>query len=94
MSKCLIGAYFCFSVPFPCCLFFIDEDLNYDHLALGLKIALQNDKSAFDADRLQKYTGILFLGSLLFGIEYFPGYAEVFSRRQLKHANLIIVIRL
>ncbi|XP_021907947.1 UPF0553 protein-like [Carica papaya] len=37
--------------------FWPDEDLNYDHLALGLKIALQNDKSAFDADRLQKYTG-------------------------------------
>ncbi|XP_077233788.1 uncharacterized protein LOC143876060 isoform X2 [Tasmannia lanceolata] len=34
-----------------------DKDLNYDHLALGLKIALQKDKSAFDADRLQKYTG-------------------------------------
>ncbi|KAH9712282.1 Queuosine salvage protein [Citrus sinensis] len=34
-----------------------DKDLNYDHLASGLKAALQNDKSAFDADRLQKYTG-------------------------------------
>lgn len=34
-----------------------DKDLSYDHLALGLKAALQNDKSAFDADRLQKYTG-------------------------------------
>ncbi|KAK9231329.1 hypothetical protein WN943_021562 [Citrus x changshan-huyou] len=37
-----------------------DKDLNYDHLASGLKAALQNDKSAFDADRLQKYTGIFF----------------------------------
>ncbi|XP_077233784.1 uncharacterized protein LOC143876060 isoform X1 [Tasmannia lanceolata] len=37
--------------------FWPDKDLNYDHLALGLKIALQKDKSAFDADRLQKYTG-------------------------------------
>ncbi|KAH9663918.1 Queuosine salvage protein [Citrus sinensis] len=36
--------------------FWPDKDLNYDHLALGLKAALQNDKSAFDADRLQKYT--------------------------------------
>lgn len=35
-----------------------DKDLNYDHLASGLRDALQNDKSAFDADRLQKYTGI------------------------------------
>ena len=37
----------------------IDKELNYDHLALGLREALQNDKSALDADRLQKYTGIL-----------------------------------
>ncbi|KAL9461270.1 hypothetical protein AB3S75_004297 [Citrus x aurantiifolia] len=37
--------------------FWPDKDLNYDHLASGLKAALQNDKSAFDADRLQKYTG-------------------------------------
>ncbi|POO00731.1 putative Queuosine, Q, salvage protein family [Trema orientale] len=37
--------------------FWPDADLNYDNLALGLKEALQNDKSAFDADRLQKYTG-------------------------------------
>ncbi|KAH9712276.1 Queuosine salvage protein [Citrus sinensis] len=36
--------------------FWPDKDLNYDHLASGLKAALQNDKSAFDADRLQKYT--------------------------------------
>ncbi|THG18106.1 hypothetical protein TEA_024571 [Camellia sinensis var. sinensis] len=34
-----------------------DKDLSYDHLASGLKAALQNDKSVFDADRLQKYTG-------------------------------------
>ncbi|KAA8531586.1 hypothetical protein F0562_006295 [Nyssa sinensis] len=38
-------------------LFIIDEDLSYDCLALGLKAALENDKSVFDADRLQKYTG-------------------------------------
>ncbi|KAI9165480.1 hypothetical protein LWI28_014857 [Acer negundo] len=37
--------------------FWPDKELNYDHLASGLKAALQNDKSAFDADRLQKYTG-------------------------------------
>lgn len=38
-----------------------DKDLTYDHLASGLKAALQNDKSAFDVDRLQKYSGTLFL---------------------------------
>ncbi|PKU59468.1 queuosine salvage protein [Dendrobium catenatum] len=37
--------------------FWPDKDLSYDHLALGLKEALQNDKSALDADRLQSYTG-------------------------------------
>ncbi|KAL4644646.1 hypothetical protein ACB092_02G179500 [Castanea dentata] len=37
--------------------FWPDKELNYDHLASGLKAALQNDQSAFDADRLQKYTG-------------------------------------
>ncbi|KAK1359924.1 Queuosine salvage protein [Heracleum sosnowskyi] len=37
--------------------FWPDKDLTYDHLAAGLKAALQNDKSAFDADRLQSYTG-------------------------------------
>ncbi|PNX94237.1 hypothetical protein L195_g017409 [Trifolium pratense] len=37
--------------------FWPDKDLNYDDLASGLKAALQKDKSAFDADRLQKYTG-------------------------------------
>ncbi|XP_050204873.1 uncharacterized protein LOC126654910 [Mercurialis annua] len=37
--------------------FWPDKDLNYDHLASGLKAALQNDNSVFDADRLQKYTG-------------------------------------
>ncbi|XP_008800649.1 queuosine salvage protein-like isoform X2 [Phoenix dactylifera] len=37
--------------------FWPDKDLSYDHLALGLKAALQNDKSALDADRLQSYTG-------------------------------------
>lgn len=36
--------------------FWPDKDLNYDTLASGLKVALQNDKSAFDADRLQSYT--------------------------------------
>ncbi|XP_076945251.1 uncharacterized protein LOC143616256 [Bidens hawaiensis] len=35
----------------------IDKDLNYDNLASGLKQALENDKTVFDADRLQKYTG-------------------------------------
>ena len=34
-----------------------DKDLNYDDLASGLKAALENDKSVFDADQLQKYTG-------------------------------------
>lgn len=37
--------------------FWPDKDLNYDILASGLKEALENDNSAFDADRLQKYTG-------------------------------------
>ncbi|KAJ8765771.1 hypothetical protein K2173_014893 [Erythroxylum novogranatense] len=37
--------------------FWPDEDLSYDHLASGLKAALKNDKSVFDADRLQKFTG-------------------------------------
>ncbi|PKI71297.1 queuosine salvage protein-like [Punica granatum] len=37
--------------------FWPDKDLSYDHLASGLKDALLNDESAFDADRLQKYTG-------------------------------------
>ncbi|KAL0343508.1 UNVERIFIED_CONTAM: Queuosine salvage protein [Sesamum angustifolium] len=37
--------------------FWPDKEMTYDHLAAGLKEALQNDKSAFDADRLQKYTG-------------------------------------
>ncbi|PPR80971.1 hypothetical protein GOBAR_AA39744 [Gossypium barbadense] len=36
--------------------FWPDKDLNYDHLAKGLKEALLNDHSAFDADRLRKYT--------------------------------------
>ncbi|KAJ8769281.1 hypothetical protein K2173_002485 [Erythroxylum novogranatense] len=37
--------------------FWPDEELDYDHLASGLKAALHNDKSVLDADRLQKYTG-------------------------------------
>ncbi|XP_059456118.1 uncharacterized protein LOC132186255 isoform X2 [Corylus avellana] len=37
--------------------FWPDKDLNYDNLASGLKAALQNDKSVFDADHLQKITG-------------------------------------
>ncbi|KAJ9177358.1 hypothetical protein P3X46_012585 [Hevea brasiliensis] len=37
--------------------FWPDKDLSYDHLASGLKAALENDKSVFDADRLQKFTG-------------------------------------
>ncbi|KAJ1697476.1 hypothetical protein LUZ63_005988 [Rhynchospora breviuscula] len=37
--------------------FWPDKDLNYDHFAMGLKEALENDKSALDADHLQTYTG-------------------------------------
>ncbi|KAL3833263.1 hypothetical protein ACJIZ3_007999 [Penstemon smallii] len=37
--------------------FWPDKEMSYDHLAAGLKEALLIDKSAFDADRLQKYTG-------------------------------------
>ncbi|KAK6923973.1 Queuosine salvage protein family [Dillenia turbinata] len=37
--------------------FWPDKDLSYDDFALGLKYALQKDKSALDADRLQKFTG-------------------------------------
>ncbi|KAF5736217.1 UPF0553 protein-like [Tripterygium wilfordii] len=37
--------------------FWPEKDLSYDHLALGLKEALENDISEFDADQLQKYTG-------------------------------------
>ncbi|KAK9135326.1 hypothetical protein Syun_014656 [Stephania yunnanensis] len=37
--------------------FWPDKDLSYDHLASGLKAAIQNDKSVFNADRLQTYTG-------------------------------------
>ncbi|EPS61718.1 hypothetical protein M569_13076 [Genlisea aurea] len=37
--------------------FWPDEELSYEHLAKGLKETLLSDKSAFDADRLQKYTG-------------------------------------
>ncbi|XP_020518173.1 UPF0553 protein isoform X2 [Amborella trichopoda] len=37
--------------------FWPDEELNYDNLALGLNMALQKDKSALDADRLQKLDG-------------------------------------
>lgn len=44
----------------------IDKELSYDHLASGLKDALLNDKSAFDADRLQKYTGIKLILHLMF----------------------------
>jgi len=34
-----------------------DKDLSYDHLASGLKLALEKDKNALDSDRLQNYTG-------------------------------------
>ncbi|RLM85249.1 UPF0553 protein-like [Panicum miliaceum] len=34
-----------------------DKDLSYDHLASGLKLALEKDKTALDADRLKNYTG-------------------------------------
>jgi hypothetical protein len=37
-----------------------DKHLSYDHLASGLKLALEKDKTALDADRLQNYTGNLF----------------------------------
>ncbi|WOL12642.1 UPF0553 protein-like [Canna indica] len=37
--------------------FWPDQELSYDHLAHGLKSALQKDKCALDADRLQSYTG-------------------------------------
>jgi hypothetical protein len=32
--------------------------LTYDNLASGLKLALEKDKTALDADRLKNYTGI------------------------------------
>ncbi|KAJ6916428.1 hypothetical protein NC652_018971 [Populus alba x Populus x berolinensis] len=38
--------------------FWPDKNLNYDDLASGLKEALENDKSVFDADHLQKFTGL------------------------------------
>lgn len=44
----------------------LDKDLNYDNLAAGLKATLENDKSAFDADRLQMYTGNLIFQTFLF----------------------------
>lgn len=37
-----------------------DKDLSYDHLASGLKLALEKDKTALDADRLKNYTGSFF----------------------------------
>ncbi|KAK1433138.1 hypothetical protein QVD17_10044 [Tagetes erecta] len=37
--------------------FWPDKELNYDDLASGLKEALENDQTVFDAHRLQKYTG-------------------------------------
>ncbi|XP_010548454.1 PREDICTED: UPF0553 protein-like [Tarenaya hassleriana] len=37
--------------------FWPDKDLTYDHLASGLKDALEKDESMFDADRLQQFTG-------------------------------------
>lgn len=52
----------------------IDKDLSYDHLASGLKEALENDKSAFDADRLQKYTG-----NLLFSLIIMPWFGVLLS---------------
>lgn len=39
-------------------------------MALGLKDALLNDKSAFDADRLQKYTGIELILLFIFHITH------------------------
>ncbi|KAL3675705.1 hypothetical protein R1sor_025653 [Riccia sorocarpa] len=37
--------------------FWPDEELHYEHLARGLRDALFADSKAFDAERLQKYTG-------------------------------------
>lgn len=37
--------------------FWPDKDLSYDHLASGLKSALEKDNNALDSDRLQNYTG-------------------------------------
>ncbi|CAM6088272.1 unnamed protein product [Calypogeia fissa] len=39
--------------------FWPDEELHYEHLARGLKRALEVDNTAFDASRLQTYTGTL-----------------------------------
>lgn len=38
--------------------FWPDADLQYDHLALGLRSALMADKSTFDADHLENITGM------------------------------------
>lgn len=56
--------------PFLFCQLVLDKELSYDHLASGLKAALEDDKSAFDADRLQKYTGNVILKTLVL-LDYF-----------------------
>lgn len=59
-----------------------DNEMNYDHLAAGLKEALENDKSAFDADRLQKYTGT----KSMIGIGYsiiLPDYLKIYFTKGL-----------
>ncbi|KAI5084156.1 hypothetical protein GOP47_0001122 [Adiantum capillus-veneris] len=38
--------------------FWPDADLHYDHVAAGLRSALMADASTFDADRLEKFTGM------------------------------------
>ncbi|KAI5077846.1 hypothetical protein GOP47_0007670 [Adiantum capillus-veneris] len=38
-------------------MLFADADLHYDHLAAGLRSALMEDASTFDADCLEKFTG-------------------------------------
>lgn len=52
-------------------LLLTDKDLSYDYLASGLNDALQNEKSAFDADRLQKYTGIMLFNSCIIVLFFF-----------------------
>lgn len=56
---------------FGCCDMITDKELNYDDLASGLKAALENDQSVFDADRLQKYTGTCCSWNFFFFHEFF-----------------------
>jgi hypothetical protein len=67
--------------------YWTDKDLTYDHLASGLKLALEKDKTALDADRLKNYTGNFFPGvasyevvSLLcWSMVIFPGLSLCWS---------------